>query len=256
MTTEITVSDEDGIRVITIARPERRNALTTTTADELRAAIEDAPAANIRSIVLTGQGGHFSAGGDATAILEIIASREDDAPLHLMQTFHALVEAIWESPLPVIAAASGVVYGGAFNLALACDLIFASDDARFCQVFLRRGVVPDVGGAYLLPRLVGMQRAKQLMFLTDELTADEAKDMGIVNQVFATPDEAYAAATAAAARLRDTAAFPLAMTKQLMNASTDGTLQAALEREALTQAMVLRSPSATAGFSSFLEKQA
>lgn len=255
MTEEVSYRDDDGIRILTISRPERRNALTIDMAHELEDAISTAPS-GIRAIILTGQGGDFSAGGDATTILDVIGESSDSAPLELMRTFHSLVETIWRTDLPVIACTSGVVYGGAFNLALACDLVYASADARFCQVFLRRGVVPDVGGAYLLPRLVGMQRAKELMFLTDPLTADEAHDLGLVNRVLPTPDEALATAMETAARLRDTPTFPLAMTKQLINRSTDGSLESALEREALTQAMVLRSPGARRGFHSFLSKRA
>lgn len=254
MTTEIIVRDEDAIRVLTIARPAQRNALTPRTADELRSAVEEAPAAGIRAIVLTGQGGHFSAGGDAKAILEVIDQPDASAPRELMRTFHAMVETIWESQLPVIAAVSGVAYGGGFNLALACDLIYCSADARFCQVFLRRGVVPDVGGAYFLPRLVGMQRAKELMLLTEELSATDARDLGLVNKVLETPVEAFEAAMDAATRLLQVSAFPVAMTKHLLNSSTHGSLSSALDREALVQAMVLRAPSAATGFTGFLDK--
>lgn len=120
--------------------------------------------------MLTGVGAHFSAGGDAELIVDRVQQGET-ALLAMMRSFHRLIEEIWNSPLPVVAAVGGLAHGGGFDLAPACDLVACAADARWCQVFLRRGVVPDLGGAYLLPRLVGMQRAKELMLLTPEIDA-------------------------------------------------------------------------------------
>lgn len=247
----VRVNDEDLVRTIRINRPHRRNALTAQTAVEIREAVLGAPAADIEVIVLTGTGEHFSAGGDAAAILDINESPDDAVALHLMRDFHTMIEAIWSSELPVIAAASGSVYGGAFNLALSCDLIIASADARFCQVFLRRGVAPDLGGTYLLPRLVGMQRAKQLIYLTEELTAEEAQSLGLVNVVVATSKEVQTQARELAIRLVHTPSHALAMTKHLINSTAGMDFHGALEIEAHVQAALLRSNDVREGFSAF-----
>ncbi|MPZ62522.1 MAG: enoyl-CoA hydratase/isomerase family protein [Propionibacteriales bacterium] len=251
MNTEVDVEDHGAIRVLTINRPERRNALSVSTAETLRTELEKADsAADVGAVVLTGADGQFCAGGDADMILDVINDDVDAAPLRLMNAFHRLVEAIWESPLPVVAAVSGVAYGGGFNIALACDLIFCSADARFCQVFLRRGLAPDVGGAYLLPRLVGLQRAKELMLLTPEIDAERAEKMGIVNAVLPDADAASARAIAAATALAEGPTFAAALTKRLINSSTTGNLHSALELEAMTQAIALRSQGVADRFAS------
>lgn len=255
MSDEIKVSDDGGVRTLVLNRPERRNALAVSTVDqlyaELRRAEEDS---RIGAVVLTSAGDHFSAGGDADSILGTIADEADDAPTRLMHAFHRAVKAIWHSPLPVVAAVSGIVYGGAFNLALACDLVISSRDARFCQVFLRRGVVPDLGGAYLLPRLVGLQRAKELMLLAEEIDAEQAFRLGLVNTLTDTVAESRATAAKLAARLADGPRFAVAQTKKLLNDGTAGTLDTSLGLEAITQAALLRSPGARRGFEAFLAR--
>lgn len=249
----IDIADQGAVRILTINRPRQRNALTVPAAEQLRAEVDRAESdADIGAAVLTGAGGHFSAGGDVAEILEVITGDTDEAPMVLMRAFHRLVETVWAARLPIVAAVSGAAYGGAFNLALACDLVVCSAEARFCQVFLRRGVVPDVGGAYLLPRLVGMQRAKELMLLTPELDAQRAHDLGLVNAVLPSQAEALAHGVELAARLAEGPRSAIAETKKLLNASTTGTLQSSLELEAAIQSRVLRSRSAHGGFQGFL----
>jgi 2-(1,2-epoxy-1,2-dihydrophenyl)acetyl-CoA isomerase len=198
--------------------------------------------------VLRGAGGHFSSGGDADAVLAAVGSGVDTDLLALMRAYHRLVVEIWESPLPVVAAVSGSAYGGGFNLALACDLVVLSADARLCQVFVRRGVVPDVGGAYLLPRLVGMQRAKELMLLAPVIDAARALELGLANAVEPDPEAALARAVELAGEMAELPAYTVALTKKLMNHGLDADLRGALELEAVSQAAALRSSAATAGF--------
>jgi 2-(1,2-epoxy-1,2-dihydrophenyl)acetyl-CoA isomerase len=247
----ITTSDRGPVRILAVDRPARRNAMSTATAEALelalRAAADDE---DVHAVVLTGTGGHFSAGGDADSILEHIAG-EDPGLLALMRAFHRLVVEIWESPLPVVAAVSGVAYGGGMNLALACDLVVMSEDARLCQIFVRRGVVPDVGGAWLLPRLVGMQRAKVLMLLAPEIDARHAERLGLANAVEPDADAALERAVELAGQLAALPAYTLAMSKKLINHSSGDDLRGSLEREAVTQAAVLRSSAATEGFEAF-----
>jgi 2-(1,2-epoxy-1,2-dihydrophenyl)acetyl-CoA isomerase len=205
----------------------------------------------IRAIVLTGADGHFSAGGDAQAVIDLIATGSQDAAITFMRRFHRLVTALWTSDLPVIAAVSGVAYGGGFNLALACDLIIASADARFCQVFLRRGLVPDLGGAYLLPRLVGLHRAKELMLRAQEISAQQARDMGLLSTIAADPQAALAEAIAVGAELAARPGTAISLTKRLINSTTSGTLESALEQEALSQVAALLRPGTAASFQPF-----
>jgi 2-(1,2-epoxy-1,2-dihydrophenyl)acetyl-CoA isomerase len=250
---EISIHDEGAVRVVAVDRPERLNALAVTTAAALERALREAgddPA--VGAVVLTGVGQHFSAGGDASAIVGTVGEG-DDAILAMMKSFHRLVEEIWNSRLPVVAAVGGVVYGGGFNLALACDLVVCAADARWCQVFLRRGIVPDLGGAYLLPRLVGMQRAKELMLLTPEIDASKATELGIVNTVVSDADAARAQAIEWATRLAAGNRYATALSKKMINASTSGDLHGALELEAMTQTAALHGSAAVEGFARFVK---
>ncbi len=136
---DIEISDHGLVRVLSINRPECRNALAVTTVEELRVAIEDAcQDSDVGALVLTGSGGHFSAGGDAQVILGIIGDDADDAPVRAMRSFNRLVQAIWDSELPVVAAVSGVAYGGAFNLALSCVSARFSCNAVSCPMSVAR----------------------------------------------------------------------------------------------------------------------
>lgn len=244
------------VRLLTINRPTRRNALTRPAAESLRRELDAAVAdQGTGAVVLTGAGGHFSAGGDGTEILAA-AEGDPDAPAGLMRVFHQLVDAVWTAPLPVIAAVSGVAYGGGFNLALACDLVVCSADTRFCQVFVRRGVVPDLGGAYLLPRLVGLQRAKQLMLLAPEIGAASALQLGLVNAVLPDPEAALQHALSLAAQLAAGHRPAIAQAKTLLNASTGGSLSESLELEAGIQAALLRSEPVRRSFADFLAGRA
>ena len=251
---DLQITDRGPVRILAVDRTERRNALSTRTAGELEAALRaagDEP--GVGAVVLTGVGGHFSAGGDAEDILGHIAE-DDPALLALMRAFHRLVVEIWESRLPVVAAVSGVAYGGAVNLALACDLVVLSADARLCQVFVRRGVVPDVGGAWLLPRLVGLQRAKELMLLAPEIDAEHAERLGLANAVESDPDAALERAVALAEQLAALPPYTVSLGKKLLNHSADDDLRGSLEREAVTQAAALRSRPAQEGFEAFRRK--
>lgn len=248
----IGVSDRGPVRLLTIDRPRRRNALTPGLVTQLCEQVEAAgrnPA--VGAIVLTGADGHFCAGGDAQAITEVIGAGSQQEAIAFMRHFQRLVDVLWTSDLPVVAAVSGVAYGGGFSLALACDLIITSADARFCQVFLRRGLIPDLGGAYLLPRLVGMQRAKELMLRTREIGAAEAREMGLVSSVTADPDSALAEALAVGVELAARPRLAVSLAKHLINSGTAGTLQAALEQEALSQAAALSTQEAADGFAAF-----
>lgn len=250
--TRVVVTDDGPVRVLTLSGPGRLNSLAAATADALceevqRAEYED----RIRALVLTGEGRHFSAGGDAAGVIDAAASGEDDAMIRFMRSYHRAALAVWGSSLPVVACVSGVAYGGAFNLALSCDLVVCSKEVRFSQVFLRMGVVPDFGGAFLLPRLVGMQRAKEMILLPDEIDAATAHRLGLVNTVTEAPEQALDEALAVAHRIAEQSRMAVSMTKRLMNSSTGGSYESSLELEALSQASAMGASAAQASFARF-----
>ncbi len=255
MDTVIDVRDDGPVRTLTLTGERRLNAIAETTADSLHDEIIAAERCDsVYALVLTGAGAHFSAGGDAENVAEVVDDVSDDALIRFMRAYQRAATAVWNSPLPVIASVSGVAYGGAFNLAMACDLVVCSRDARFCQVFLRRGVVPDFGGAYVLPRLVGMRKAKEMMFLADEVDADTALELGLVNFVEENPHDSLARATSLAHRISAQSRMAVSMTKKLLHSSAGGTLQSSLEMEALSQASALGSSGSQVAFERFRER--
>lgn len=252
---DVTSWDQGPVRVLAIDRPERANATATSTAIELTDGLRAADAdREIGAVVLTGMGEHFSSGGDAYGILDAIAEGDEGAA-RMMRSFGRLVEEIWNSPLPVVAAVGGITYGGGFNIALACDLVICAADTRFCQVFLRRGLVPDVGGAWLLPRLVGMQRAKELLLLTPEIDAKRAHDLGLVNVIEPDADAARARAVGWARELAGRSPVAMSLAKKLINTSSAVDLHSSLELEAASQTAALQSRPAKEGFEEFLRSR-
>lgn len=166
-----------------------------------------------------------------------------------------LIAAVLDCEKPVIAAVNGTAAGIGAHLAFACDLVLAAESAKFIEVFVRRGLVPDGGGAYLLPRLVGPQRAKELMFFGDSLPARDAERLGLVNRTV--PDEELAAtARAWAQRLAEGPTRSIALTKQLVNASLDSDRATAFAAEAMAQEINMTTQDANEGVASFVERRA
>ncbi|MBN1380632.1 MAG: enoyl-CoA hydratase/isomerase family protein [Deltaproteobacteria bacterium] len=178
---DILYNKEDRIAAITLNRPDNRNAFTPEMTDSLSRAIDDAARDNdVRVLTVTGSGNSFCSGADVKAMAKragrsggkTVASR--NMPMGLM--FHRF-------PKPVIAAVNGIAAGGGLDLALACDIRIASDRARFAEVFIRRGLIPAMGGTYFLPRLVGIDRACLLVWTGDMVDAKEAERIGLVTMV-------------------------------------------------------------------------
>ncbi|MFE5704314.1 enoyl-CoA hydratase/isomerase family protein [Rhodococcus koreensis] len=250
--THLTSRDEGRVRVLAFDRPEKLNAISVDMAVALTRALRAAASERLfGAVVLTGAGGNFSAGGDVRSILDTIADTDSFAEAGLMAAFHDLLTEIWSSRLPVVAAVSGVAYGAAFNLAMACDLVICSTDARFCQVFVRRGVIPDVGATYLLPRLIGARRAKDLMLRAPVVRAERALEIGLVNEVSGDAQSTLARAVEVAAEIAEYDDFVIAMTKKATNTSNDGSLQGALALEASLQTAALLRSGAASGFAEF-----
>src|SRR5438034_11000921 len=180
----VRIERDGGIATVTMDRPQKKNAVTIEMAQELLATLADVAAnRDDRVLVLTGAGGAFCSGADLTD-----ASALTDDGMGYRRRVGDLVLALHRLPKPTIAKVAGVATGLGCNLALGCDLIVASDDARFSEIFARRGLSIDGGGSWLLPRLVGLHRAKELAYLAEIISARDAEQYGIVNRVVAAAD--------------------------------------------------------------------
>lgn len=229
MTDQVLLSaDHDGVRTLTLNRPERRNALDARLwvelADALRA-IRREP--DIRALVLTGAGGAFCSGAD-------IGTGEQIHPRYKLDRLTDVALALHELAVPTIAKVTGIAVGAGWNLALGCDLVVATPDSRFCQIFSKRGLSVDLGGSWLLPKIVGLQQAKRLVLLADMIDAEEAHRLGLVTWV-KPADEIDAYVDEIAARLAAGPPFALAQSKALLNDGANSTLREALAGEARAQ---------------------
>ncbi|THA85652.1 enoyl-CoA hydratase-related protein [Streptomyces sp. A0592] len=247
---------ESNVSWITLNRPEAMNAVTWAQRERVIALLAEASAdPAVRAVVLTATGKGFCAGADLRGAPATDGDRvAGDVARMIRLGAQRLITAVLDCEKPVIAAVNGTAAGIGSHLALACDLVIAAEGARFIEVFVRRGLVPDGGGAYLLPRLVGPQKAKELMFFGDAVPAAEAERLGLVNRVVPA-EELQAAAREWAERLAQGPTRALAMTKQLVNASLDGDRAAALAAEATAQEINMTTADANEGVASFVERR-
>jgi 2-(1,2-epoxy-1,2-dihydrophenyl)acetyl-CoA isomerase len=243
-------------------RPESRNALTLPQRLHIRDTLgrySGDPA--VRAVVITGSGGSFCAGADLRAA-EDPPVRPPGAPERIpgdlarrQKTAGQIVTAaILDCEKPVICALNGVAAGLGAQVALACDLVIAARDARLIEIFTRRGLVPDAGGTYLLSRLVGVHRAKQILMFGDEIGAEEALALGLVNAVVE-PGELEATASAWAGRLAAGATRTLALTKWLVNRAFDGDRATSFDDEAVAVELNMHSRDAQEGLAAFVERR-
>ena len=262
MTGDVEWSVEDGVGRITLHRPDAKNALTTEARDRLTTLFEEASAdLNVRVVVLTGTGSAFCTGADLRSP-QPGAPRPSDAPevaagevsRIVRRGWQRLVAAVMDCEKPVIAAVNGTAAGAGVHLALACDLVIAAESARFIEVFVRRGIIPDAGGAYLLTRLVGPQRAKELFFLGDDLPATEALRLGVVNRVVADA-ELEATVSEWAQRLAQAPTRSLAVTKALVNRAFESSRDTAFAEEAAGQELVSATEDFAEGIAAFRERR-
>jgi enoyl-CoA hydratase/carnithine racemase len=231
----------DGVATVTLARPEKLNALTFDVYADLRDLLGELPhRGEARVLVLTGQGRGFCSGGD---VEEIIGEMRGSSPTDLLaftRMTGAVVKAMRECPLPIIAAVNGVAAGAGAVLALASDFRLLARSASFAFLFTRVGLAgADMGAAYLLPRLVGFGRAMELLVLGEDLSAERALEIGLANQMVA-DDELAAATGALARRLADGPALAYSTTKLLLTRELDLDLAGAIELEALGQALMMQ----------------
>lgn len=243
----------DEVAIATFNRPAQRNAfniaMRTELADIVMRVRDDA---SLKALVLTGAGGSFCAGGDLKSLTE--GQPTVEAGRKRIQDLHVWLPELVNLEIPVIAAVDGPAFGAGFNLALAADFILASTRARFCAVFGRIGLVPDAGGFFLLPRIVGLQRAKDLIFSARSIGAEEAKEMGIVYEIHE-PDVLADRALAFAGRFRQASRTAIGMSKNILNNTFSQDQKTVGELESYAQGMALQSDYHAAAVRRFLEKQ-
>ncbi|MFF4320363.1 enoyl-CoA hydratase/isomerase family protein [Streptomyces sp. NPDC001568] len=248
---------ENSVSWITLNRPEAMNALTWDQRERVITLLADASAdPAVRAVVVTATGKGFCAGADLRSNSRTAGGDRIAGDVSRMIRLGAqrLITAVLDCEKPVIAAVNGTAAGIGAHLALACDLVIAAEQARFIEVFVRRGLVPDGGGAYLLPRLLGPQKAKELLFFGDAVTAEDAARLGLVNKVVPA-DELQETARAWAERLAQGPTRALALTKQLVNASLDSDRATALAAEATAQELNMTTADANEGVASFVERR-
>ena len=247
---------DDAVAVITLNRPTALNALTVAMGREFRAAVSEARERGARAIVLTGAGRAFCAGGDLREMREM-AEKEGrleaffDEPLRLLND---CILKIRRTPLPIVAAVNGAASGGGCNLALACDLVLAGESARFNQAVVKVGLTPDCGGTYILPRLVGLKRATELLMTGDVVEARRAAEIGMINAVV--PDEQLMTeAYRLAARLANAPTAAIGRIKEMLEQSATNDLSAQLDLERKVQLKSGLTEDFKEGVAAFIEKR-
>ena len=232
----------DSIATITFARPEKLGALTFDAYADLRDLLAELPhRGDARVLVITGTGRGFCSGGDVEAIIGALRSMDTADLVEFTRMAGSVVRAMRECPLPVIAAVNGLAAGAGAVIALAADLRLLARSASFAFLFTKVGLAgADMGSAYLLPRIIGLGRASELLILGDAVDAERAVDIGLAGSVV--DDESLPAATMALARrLADGPALAYSTTKLLITRQLDMDLGGALEMDAVTQALLMRS---------------
>jgi 2-(1,2-epoxy-1,2-dihydrophenyl)acetyl-CoA isomerase len=240
-----------GVLTVTLNRPERKNAINGTMWSELLETFREAGVdPEVRVVVLTGAGGAFCSGAD-------LSPGGRDVEKHQLARMRDVADvclALHHLPKPIIAKVGGVAAGAGCNMALGCDLIVASDDARFSEIFARRGLTIDFGGSWVLPRLVGLHKAKELALFADIISAAEAERLGIVNRVVPAA-ELDAFVDDWATRLAAGPPLALSMTKKLLNDSLAMSLDQALEAEGMAQTVNFGTSDTAEAMAAFIEKR-
>jgi 2-(1,2-epoxy-1,2-dihydrophenyl)acetyl-CoA isomerase len=251
----IIVDFASGVLRITLNRPDVLNSFNAQMARELREALEDARAdKTVRAVLITGAGRAFCAGQDLSDVPVSAEGAPADLGLHLRGTYNALIKALRKLELPVVCAVNGVAAGAGANLAIACDIVLASDNASFIQSFAKVGLVPDSGGTFFLPRIVGMPLATALMMTADKIEARRAYEMGMIYRV-CTAETLQEDAMALTTQLAEMPTRGLGLTKRALNASLTNDLDAQLDLEADLQSEAGRTHDFAEGVRAFLEKR-
>ncbi len=253
--------DTDGLGWIVLDRPAAKNALTVAMRDGIIDAVRDFRAdPEVRAVLITGEGDAFCAGMDLSASTVAQAGKPGFSPRSTSEALRAGVQTfireLWELDKPTIAAVNGAAVGPGAHLALACDFVLVHSGTKFMWTFPNWGLVVDAGGAYLLPRLVGLPRAKAMVMLGEGATGAEAVELGLAYKCVDAPDALMPAALEVARKLAAGPTRSLGLSKALLNASFESDLASALHLEGLAQALATTSPDIVEGMSAFREKRA
>jgi 2-(1,2-epoxy-1,2-dihydrophenyl)acetyl-CoA isomerase len=238
------------VATLTIARPETLNALSARTVAELREAVGEAAESGARCLLLTGEGRGFSSGADLAGS----GGLPEDAGEALEKGFNPLVEALFSLPIPVVAAVNGPAAGAGCSLALAADIVIAARSAYFLQAFVNIGLVPDAGATWLLPRLAGRARAMEMMMLGERISAEQARDWGLIARVV---DDEFLAeeAVALATRLAQGPTVALGLIRRLAREAQHLPLSDALTAERVAQREAGRTEDFRNAVFAFLQKR-
>lgn len=244
---------QNGVALITLNRPDKLNAFNREMAMLLQARLDEAASLHeVRSVLLTGSGKGFSAGQD---LAEVTDPQGPTMSQILSEHYNPIVRKIRHMPKPVLAAVNGVAAGAGANIALCCDIVIAAESASFIQAFSRIGLIPDSGGTYFLPRLIGWQKASALAMLGDKVKADEAERLGMIYKVFA--DDSFSSeAIRLAEQLAVMPTRSLAFTKHALNHSMHHHLEEQLDMEDRLQQEAALTYDYREGVEAFLQKRA
>jgi enoyl-CoA hydratase/carnithine racemase len=244
------VERSEGVVTATLNRPEKKNAANDTMWDELRALFADvAGRPDDRVLVVTGAGGEFCSGADLSSVSSV-----SESGITRMRRIGSTALALHRLPKPTIAKVAGVAVGAGCNLALGCDIVIASENARFSEIFARRGMSLDFGGSWLLPRLIGLHKAKELAFLADVVPAAEAERIGLVNRVVPA-GELDRVVDELAARIASGPPIALSMTKTMLNNGLMVSMDQALEDEARCQNVNFGTKDFQEAIAAFMQKR-
>ncbi|MBW2366388.1 MAG: enoyl-CoA hydratase/isomerase family protein [Deltaproteobacteria bacterium] len=235
----ITVEIENNIATITLNRPDKLNAIDTQMIDELTRVTETlGKDENVNVVVLTGAGRGFCSGGDLS--MDVYTTTDPGDLYRFMDTVAQMALGIRYMPQPVIAAVNGVAAGGGCNLALGCDMIVASEKARFSEIFVRANLHPDTGGTYFLPRMVGTPKAMEIMLTGRMVEAQEAAEIGLVNRVVPA-DQLLSATMELAGAIAQASPVVTRMIKNSIYGGVSGDLSTALENETKAAILIMTS---------------
>jgi 2-(1,2-epoxy-1,2-dihydrophenyl)acetyl-CoA isomerase len=254
MTYETLMFDQtESVATVTLNRPQKRNAIDRTMFEELDAVFSEIGGdPKARAFVLTGSGDHFCSGADLSDLEQ--APKTPAEMLERMNTVHDILRKIIYCPKPGVAAVRGYAAGGGANLALACDLVVMADDAKFAELFVKRGLVVDMSGTFTLPRAVGLHRAKELALLGEAIDAQRAYEIGIANRVVPAV-ELEQTARELALKLAAGPPITLALMKKALNDSFSQTFEQVLDGESYNQSILFSTKDLQEAIMAFFEKR-
>ena len=242
---------KDSIATITLNRPEKLNSFNREMALLMQESLDECKSGQVRCVYITGAGKGFSTGQDIVEITELNPHSFDKI---LLEHFNPIVMKIRDLEKPVIAAVNGVAAGAGANIGLCCDIVIAAKSASFIQSFSKIGLIPDSSGTYILPRLIGWQKASALMMLGEKVSAEEAERIGMIYKFF--PDETFSENAKNIAKfLAEMPTKGLAYTKEVLNASMNSSFEEQLKREDIFQMKAAQTEDYKEGVKAFMEKR-